>query len=92
MQNFGLVVIGAHSGIHLKSLISEYKDQKILLVELGAGDGTLCEVISGFMIHSEHDSKIPFATDAFSRCISPHRALLKPRRLIRSREQCPKIL
>jgi FkbM family methyltransferase len=33
MQNFGLVVIGAHSGIHLKSLISEYKDQKILLVE-----------------------------------------------------------
>ncbi len=24
------------------------------------GDGTLCEVISGFMIHSEHDSKIPF--------------------------------
>ena len=35
MQNFGLVVIGAHSGIHLKSLISEYKDQKILFAEIG---------------------------------------------------------
>ena len=33
MFNFGLVVIGAHSGIHLKNLISEYKDQEILLVE-----------------------------------------------------------
>ena len=33
MFNFGLVVIGAHSGIHLKNLISEYKNQKILLVE-----------------------------------------------------------
>ena len=33
MQHFGLVVIGAHSGIHLKSLISGYLDQKILLVE-----------------------------------------------------------
>ena len=33
MQHFGLVVIGAHSGIHLKSLISSYLDQKILLVE-----------------------------------------------------------
>ncbi len=33
MQDFGLVVIGAHSGIFLKDLISEYIDQKILLVE-----------------------------------------------------------
>ena len=33
MLNFGLVVIGAHSGIHLKNLISEYKNQEILLVE-----------------------------------------------------------
>ena len=33
MQHFGLVVIGAHSGIHLKDLISNYIDQKILLVE-----------------------------------------------------------
>jgi len=33
VQHFGLVVIGAHSGIHLKDLISNYIDQKILLVE-----------------------------------------------------------
>ena len=33
MLSFGLIVIGAHSGIHLKNLISEYKDQEILLVE-----------------------------------------------------------
>jgi len=33
VQDFGLVVIGAHSGIFLKDLISNYTDQKILLVE-----------------------------------------------------------
>ena len=33
MQDFGLVVIGAHSGIHIKDLISEYANSKILLVE-----------------------------------------------------------
>jgi len=33
VQDFGLVVIGAHSGIFLKDLISEYANQKILLVE-----------------------------------------------------------
>ena len=33
MQDFGLVVIGAHSGLYLKNLVSEYKDQNILLVE-----------------------------------------------------------
>tara|TARA_B100000035_G_scaffold74163_1_gene61500 strand:- start:415 stop:1026 length:612 start_codon:yes stop_codon:yes gene_type:complete len=33
VQDFGLVVIGAHSGIYLKDLISEYSNQKILLVE-----------------------------------------------------------
>ena len=33
MQDFGLVVIGAHSGIFLKDLISDYTDQNILLVE-----------------------------------------------------------
>ena len=33
MKDFGLVVIGAHSGIYLKDLISNYKNQKILLVE-----------------------------------------------------------
>ena len=33
MHDFGLVVIGAHSGIHLKDLISEYANQKVLLVE-----------------------------------------------------------
>ena len=33
MQDFGLVVIGAHSGTFLKELISEYQDQNILLVE-----------------------------------------------------------
>ena len=33
MQDFGLVVIGAHSGLYLKELISEYQDQNILLVE-----------------------------------------------------------
>tara|TARA_B100000989_G_scaffold146856_1_gene109465 strand:- start:1150 stop:1761 length:612 start_codon:yes stop_codon:yes gene_type:complete len=33
VQHFGLVVIGAHSGVHLKSLITSYIDQKILLIE-----------------------------------------------------------
>ena len=33
MSKFGLVVIGAHSGIWLSSLIEKYKDQNILLVE-----------------------------------------------------------
>jgi len=33
VQDFGLVVIGAHSGIFLKDLISEFANQKILLVE-----------------------------------------------------------
>ena len=33
MQDFWFVVIGAHSGIFLKDLISEYTNQKILLVE-----------------------------------------------------------
>ena len=33
MQDFGLVVIGAHSGVFLKDLISEFANQKILLVE-----------------------------------------------------------
>ena len=33
MNNFGLVVIGAHSGIWLTSLLEKYKEQSILLVE-----------------------------------------------------------
>ena len=33
MQDFGLVVIGAHSGLFLKDLVREYQDQNILLVE-----------------------------------------------------------
>ena len=33
MQDFGLVVIGAHSGLFLKDLVSEYQDQNILLVD-----------------------------------------------------------
>ena len=33
MNDFGLVVIGAHSGIHNKQLIRSYKNQNILLVE-----------------------------------------------------------
>ena len=33
MQDFGLVVIGAHSGTFLKDLVDEYQDQNILLVE-----------------------------------------------------------
>ena len=33
MDNFGLVVIGAHSGVLLKSLFDEYQNQNILLVE-----------------------------------------------------------
>ena len=33
MNNFGLVVIGAHSGIWLTTLFEEYKNKKILLVE-----------------------------------------------------------
>ena len=33
MNNFGLVIIGAHSGVWLKSLFEEYQNQNILLVE-----------------------------------------------------------
>jgi FkbM family methyltransferase len=33
VQDFGLVVIGAHSGLYLKDLVIEYQDQNILLVE-----------------------------------------------------------
>jgi len=33
VHDFGLVVIGAHSGIHIKDLISEYANSEILLVE-----------------------------------------------------------
>jgi FkbM family methyltransferase len=33
VDNFGLVVIGAHSGVWLKSLFDEYQNQNILLVE-----------------------------------------------------------
>ena len=33
MNNFGLVVIGAHSGVWLKSLFEDYQNQNILLVE-----------------------------------------------------------
>ncbi|MDB9936514.1 FkbM family methyltransferase [Candidatus Pelagibacter sp.] len=33
MDKFGLVVIGAHSGIWLTSLLEKYKEQNILLVE-----------------------------------------------------------
>ncbi len=33
MKDFGLVVIGAHSGAWLNDIILKYKDQKILLVE-----------------------------------------------------------
>ena len=33
LKNFGLVVLGAHSGIHLKDLISKYINKNILLVE-----------------------------------------------------------
>ena len=33
MQDFGLVVIGAHSGLYLKDLINEYQDRNILLIE-----------------------------------------------------------
>ena len=33
MNNFGLVVIGAHSGVWLKSLFEKYQNQNILLVE-----------------------------------------------------------
>ena len=33
LKDFGLVVLGAHSGIHLKKLISKYENKNILLVE-----------------------------------------------------------
>ena len=33
MQDFGLVVIGAHSGLYLKDLIIEYQGKNVLLVE-----------------------------------------------------------
>ena len=33
MRDFGLVVIGAHSGLYLKDLVNEYQDKNVLLVE-----------------------------------------------------------
>jgi FkbM family methyltransferase len=33
LKNFGLVVIGAHIGVHILKDINEYKDQNILLIE-----------------------------------------------------------
>ena len=33
MKNFGLVVLGAHIGVHILKDIEEYKDQNILLIE-----------------------------------------------------------
>jgi len=33
VKDFGLIVIGAHSGIHLKNIISNYINQNILLIE-----------------------------------------------------------
>ena len=33
MKDFGLVVLGAHSGVHNKTLINSYENQNILLVE-----------------------------------------------------------
>ena len=33
LQHFGLVVLGAHSGVHLRELISRNFDKNILLVE-----------------------------------------------------------
>ena len=33
MQDFGLVVIGAHSGLYLKDLVNKYQDRNVLLVE-----------------------------------------------------------
>ncbi len=33
MRDFGLVVIGAHSGLYLKDLVNEYRDRNVLLVE-----------------------------------------------------------
>ena len=33
MQKFGLVVIGAHIGVHILPDINEYKNEQILLVE-----------------------------------------------------------
>ena len=33
MNNFGLVVIGAHIGVHILDEIDKYKDQNILLIE-----------------------------------------------------------
>ena len=33
MKNFGLVVIGAHIGVHILKVIEEYKSQNILLIE-----------------------------------------------------------
>ena len=33
MKNFGLVVLGAHFGVWLNEILSEYKNQNILLVE-----------------------------------------------------------
>ena len=33
MKDFGLVIIGAHSGVHLKDLLFKYINQNILLVE-----------------------------------------------------------
>ena len=33
MRDFGLVVVGAHSGLYLKDLVNKYQDRNVLLVE-----------------------------------------------------------
>ena len=33
MTHFGLVVIGAHIGIHIKNEIENFKNEKVLLIE-----------------------------------------------------------
>ena len=33
MNNFGLIIIGAHIGVHIRKDLEEYKNQKIILVE-----------------------------------------------------------
>ena len=33
MNNFGLVIIGAHIGVHINKDLEEYKNQKVILIE-----------------------------------------------------------
>ena len=66
MKNFGLVVLGAHIGVHIAKDLEKYKDQNILLVEpvphnLGALKNNIPKnqkiIIEQCAIHSKEEIK-----------------------------------